>query len=92
MKIIKNLFKKQEKPIPQPIAEPDVPKQSGIYDAIVMSQARNPQWVYVRILGMDGKHPVIIPRRLTGKLAGKTVKVEAITDSNGTSYRYIHQP
>ena len=38
---------------------------------------------------MEGKFPVIIPRRLSGKLDGKSIKVEAITDVTGTSYRYV---
>ena len=74
---------------PIPLPEPKAPEVSGIYDAVVLSQAKNPQWIYVRINGMDGKFPVIIPRRLTGKLVGKSVKVEAITDATGTSYRYV---
>lgn len=74
---------------PIPLPEPKAPEVSGVYDAMVLSQAKNPQWVYVRIGGMEGKFPVIIPRRLTGKLEGKQIKVEAITDVTGTSYRYV---
>ena len=72
-----------------PAPLPEAPRLSGIYDAQVLSQAKNPQWVYVKINGIDGKHPAIIPKRLTGKLVGKSVKVEAITDDTGTSYRYV---
>ena len=74
---------------PIPLPEPQAPKVSGIYDGTVISQAKNPQWVYVKIQGLEGKHPVIIPRRLSGKLDGKQIKVEAITDVTGTSYRYV---
>lgn len=66
-------------------AEPDKPR---FMQATVISQARNPQWVFASIHGMEGKVVVAIPRRLTNKLAGKHINVEAITDENGTSYRH----
>lgn len=56
--------------------------------AVVQAQARNPQWVFAVVEGVEGKSVVAIPRRLTNKLAGKTINVEVITDETGTSYRH----
>ena len=74
--------------VPQTI-EPDIPKQNAVFKARVISQAPNPQWVYIAMPGNDGKVAAIIPRRLTGKLIGKMIMFEAISDSTGTSYRYV---
>lgn len=66
-----------------PLAVPD-----RLY-AVVIHEARNPRWVYAKIVGRDGKVPVTIPRRLRGKLEGKRIEIEAITDANGdTTYRH----
>ncbi len=54
----------------------------------VIHEARNPNWVYCQIDGVDGKKPVAIPRRLRGKLNGKRIAIDAITDVNGTTYRH----
>ena len=76
-----------EKPAPEKI---DPPKLDSKFFAVVISQAPNPQWIYVKSLESDmGKLPVIIPRRYTDKLVGKKIQVEAITDGVGTSYRYV---
>lgn len=76
---------------PIPIPEPEPPKKDGILEGLCLFQAKNPQWIYVKLKGVDGKIPVIIPRRLTGKLEGKKVYVESITDATGTSYRYVEE-
>ena len=65
-----------------PLAVPDVLTGS------VLRSARNPNWVYAKIIGMEGKHPVAIPRRLREKLVGKKIQIHAITDINGTTYRH----
>jgi hypothetical protein len=65
--------------------EPDKPR---FVKANVISQARNPQWVFASVEGVEGKSIVAIPRRLTNKLEGKQINVEVITDENGTSYRH----
>lgn len=57
--------------------------------AFVIRDARNPRWIYAKIDGQDQKVPVAIPTRLRGKLAGKTICVEAIKDASGeTTYRH----
>jgi hypothetical protein len=74
--------------IPEPVFED--PKKTDIFLAKVVQQAKNPQWVFCVAPGKDlGKIAVVIPRRFTGKLEGKFVQVEAISDSTGTSYRYV---
>lgn len=76
-------------PIPKP---PEPPKKAGVIQGVCIAQAKNPQWIYVKLDGIEGKWPVVIPRRLTGKLEGKRITVEAITDATGTSYRYVQPP
>ena len=56
--------------------------------ATVISQARNPQWAFAKIEGLEGKHAVAIPRKLSGKLEGKSINVEVIKDDTGTTYRH----
>lgn len=74
--------------------EPESPKQESVFVVKVLQQARNPQWIYCQAIGKDmGKIPAIIPRRLTNKLVGKQVLIEAISDNVGTTYRYVeNQP
>ena len=74
------------------IAETAAPVKTAVFKAICLSQAPNPQWIYAKVDGIEGKTPVVIPRRLTGRLTGKRIEVEAISDSNGTSYRHIQTP
>ena len=64
---------------------PAVPR---VYRGRVIKAANNPRWVYAAIKELDGKRPVTIPARLRGKLVGKNIEIEAITDANGTTYRY----
>lgn len=64
---------------------PDKPK---FLRAVVQCQARNPQWVFASIDGVEGKCAVAIPRKLTGKLDGKVINVEVIKDETGTTYRH----
>jgi hypothetical protein len=63
-------------------------KGKKFLQAVVISQARNPQWVFAKIDNLDGKYAVAIPRKLSGKLEGKRINVEAITDDTGTTYRH----
>jgi hypothetical protein len=58
------------------------------HKAYVKSQANNPRFVHCLIEGLEGRYPVLIPRKLRGKLVGKYITVDAITDINGTSYRH----
>lgn len=79
----------KKKTVAKPIVEED-PKLTDVFLAKVLQQALNPQWVYCVGIGKDiGKIAVAIPRRLSGKLDGKMVMVEAISDTSGTSYRYV---
>jgi hypothetical protein len=61
----------------------------------VLFDAPNPNWVYAKIDGIEGKNPVAIPRKLRGRLGpkekggkGKRIPIHAITDGTGTTYRY----
>lgn len=64
------------------------PAVPTVLDAEVIKDAPNPNWVYAIISGIEGKKPVAIPRKLHGKLMGKPIKVHAITDATGTTYRH----
>jgi hypothetical protein len=66
------------------------PKRMHVFAAKVLKQAINPQWIYCVSNELDlGCIHVAIPRRMTNKLVGKNIQVEAITDITGTSYRYV---
>jgi hypothetical protein len=54
----------------------------------VLRSARNPNWVYAKIQGLEGAHPVAIPRKLKDKLIGKTIAIHAIEDTKGITYRH----
>lgn len=55
----------------------------------VMRNAPNPRWVYAKLDGIEGVVPVAIPRRLYGKLVGKSIVVDLIKDANGgITYRH----
>lgn len=55
----------------------------------VMRSAPNPRWVYAKLEGIDNVVPVAIPRRLYGKLVGKSIVVDIIKDANGgITYRH----
>jgi hypothetical protein len=65
------------------------PVKEDVFPAKVLQQAPNPQWVYCKAINKDlGKIAVVIPRRFTGKLVGKQILIEAISDNVGTTYRY----
>ena len=54
------------------------PEQPKFLRAVVQSQARNPQWVFASIDGVEGKCVVAIPRRFTGKLEGKVISYKSL--------------
>ncbi len=54
----------------------------------VIGNCPNPNWCFVKLEGIEGRKPVLIPYKLRGKLNGKPINVHAITDANGTTYRY----
>jgi len=55
---------------------------------MVIHGAPNPNWLFAKIEGLEGKWPIVVPRRLHGKLIGKKIPIHAITDAKGTTYRY----
>lgn len=59
------------------------------YTGMVTHEAPNPNYVYVYLKELGKRVPVVVPRRFKGKLKGKQVKVEEITDNAGSSYRYV---
>ena len=63
-----------------------VPKH---YKGYVIKSAANPRYVYAFIKEIDTKVPVCIPRKLRKALVGKNIKIEAIEDAIGVSYRYV---
>jgi len=66
-----------------PLAVPD--KLNGV----VLHSAKNPDWVMVKLEHKDGKTPVKIGRKFRGKLIGKIILIDAITDASGsTTYRH----
>lgn len=67
----------------------DIPELSpDVLYATFVHAAPNDRWVYAKIEGVDGKRPVLIPRKLRGKLKDKKFPVHAITDNKGTTYRH----
>jgi hypothetical protein len=56
--------------------------------AFVKRPANNPRFVWCVIEGLEGTFPVAIPRRFHGKLVGKYITVDAISDNSGTTYRH----
>ena len=60
------------------------------HEGVVLREAPNPNYVYAKLNGIEGAWPVVIPRRLRGKLLGKRIPIHAITDANGTTYRHAN--
>lgn len=59
------------------------------FEAIVIREAPNPHYVYAKIQGRDGVVPVVIPRRLAGKIMSKRIFIDAIQDASGQiTYRH----
>lgn len=60
------------------------------FQALVLSPARNPRWVYAKLDGHEGRVPVAIPRKfIAQRMIGKKIPVDAITDASGqTTYRH----
>ena len=80
---------KAKKPV---IESVEPPKKTSVFQAKVIQHARNPQWMYCVPFGdNDNKISVVVPKRFNGKLTGKVVYVEAITDASGVTYRYAEQ-
>jgi len=58
------------------------------YNAFVLRNAENPNYVFAYIRSIPLKVPVMIPRRYRGRLAGKNILIEEIKDKNGKTYIY----
>mgnify|MGYP003116659616 FL=1 len=63
-----------------------VPKH---YKGYVIKSAANPRYIYALIKEINKKVPVCVPRKLRKALVGKNIKIEAIEDEVGVSYRYV---
>ena len=61
------------------------------YVGIVLSECPNPRYNYVHNKEIGKKVPMLVPRKWQGKLVGKVITLEAISDNNGTSYRYVRK-
>ena len=61
------------------------------YTGNVLAECPNPRYNYVFNREIDKKIPMLVPRKWQGKLIGKTVTFEAISDNTGTSYRYVRK-
>jgi len=61
------------------------------YIGIVLSECPNPRYNYVHNKEIGKKVPMLVPRKWQGKLVGKLVTFEAISDNKGTSYRYVRK-
>jgi hypothetical protein len=59
------------------------------YMGHVSHEGRNRNYVYAHIKDLDKRVPVVVARRFRGKLLGKTIKIEQITDATGSSFRYV---
>ena len=61
------------------------------YEGNIVGECPNPRYNYVVSKEIGKRVPMLVPRRLQGRLIGKTVTLEAISDNTGTSYRYVQK-
>ena len=59
------------------------------FKGIVLQEAPNPKWNYVKHPVLKKRVPVLIHRRWHGKLVGKEITFEAIEDTKGVTYRHV---
>ena len=57
----------------------------------VVGECPNPRYNYVVSKAIGKRVAMLVPRKWQGKLIGKTITFEAISDSKGTSYRYVRK-
>lgn len=68
------------------LAPPAVP---NVLEGCVITTAPNRKWVYCKIEGIEGKHPVMISNKMVAeRYIGKKIPIHAITDKTGTTYRH----
>ena len=56
--------------------------------AKVIKVAPNKKYVYAYVRESGTKIPVLVPKKFSARLVGKSITVEVIEDVNGVSYRY----
>jgi len=61
------------------------------YTGHVLTECPNPRYNYVFNKEIGKKVPMLVPRKWQGKLIGKEITFEAISDHLGTSYRYVRK-
>ena len=61
------------------------------HTGMVLSECPNPRYNYVHNKQIGKKVPMLVPRKWQGKLVGKIVTFEGISDNKGTSYRYVRK-
>jgi len=61
------------------------------YIGRVLTECPNPRYNYVFNKEIGKKVPMLVPRKWQGKLIGKEITFEAISDHMGTSYRYVRK-
>ena len=67
----------------------DVPEAIPVhYNAQVIKVAPNKKYVYAYIRDLNIKVAVLVPKKLSQRLVGKSILIESIEDTNGISYRY----
>lgn len=59
------------------------------YKGKVLKECPNPRYNYVYNKDIGKRVPVMIPRRIQGKMIGKSIHFEGIEDNKGVSYRYV---
>ena len=57
-------------------------------NAKVIKVAPNKKYVYAYVRETESKIPVLVPKKFSARLVGKSITVEVIEDINGVSYRY----
>jgi len=57
----------------------------------VLGECPNPRYNYVYNKDIGKRVPMLVPRKWQGKLIGKVITFEAISDNKGTSYRYVRK-
>lgn len=65
-----------------------VPKH---YRTKILKECPNKMFNWGHIKEIGKRVPVLIPRKFWGKLIGKYVTIECISDDTGESYRYVHK-
>jgi len=61
------------------------------HEGNIVGECPNPRYNYVVSKSIKKRVPMLVPRKLQGKLIGKKITFEAISDNKGTSYRYVRK-